>query len=492
VSHLTKKPLKILFVSTEVSPYSKTGGLGDVAGSLPKALRTKGVDVRVVLPKFGSISPGLLEGISPVANFTVHLSWRAQSANVYKAKDDCVYFIENDHYFNRDSLYGYEDDHERFAFFTKAAIEMLSHIGFKADILHFNDWHSGLGPTYLRDLYRGFTFYSEMKSLFTIHNLHYQGNFARHVLWDIGLNDGYFTCGDLEFFGNISLMKAGILHADAVSTVSQTYAAEITTPAYGYGMDGLLLTRHEEGRLFGIVNGIDTAENNPETDPRLYANFNKDSLEGKRENKRRLQQTLGLPESNAPMFAMITRLAEQKGLDIVSLVMDELMSLDIQLVVLGTGDGRYESLFRGYAHHFPHKVSANITFDSTLAQRIYAGADIFLMPSVYEPCGLGQLFALRHGTIPIVRKTGGLADTVRHFDPATGQGNGFVFEDYVASGLMWAVRQALDVYGTPAWEPLVAAAMSGDSSWDHSAGEYIALYEKITKTQPSPILQPAL
>lgn len=476
---MKKNPLKILFVSAEVSPYSKTGGLGDVAGSLPAALRGKGVDVRVVLPKFGSIQPGLLSSITPAANFTVHLSWRAQNAAIYAAEGDMVYFIENDQYFNRDNLYGYDDDHERFAFFTKAAIEMLPHIGFQPDILHFNDWHSGLGPTYLRDLYRGFTFYSGMKSLFTIHNLHYQGNFERPVLWDIGLNDGYFTCGDLEFHGKISFMKAGIHHTDAVSTVSRTYAAEITTPAYGYGMDGLLQKRNQEGRLFGIVNGIDTAANNPETDPRLYANFNKDTLEGKRENKRRLQEALGLPQTDAPMFAMITRLAEQKGLDITAMIMDELMSLDIQLVILGTGEGRYESLFRSYAHNFPNKVSANITFDSTLAQRIYAGSDFFLMPSVYEPCGLGQLFALRHGTIPIVRKTGGLADTVMHYNKDTGQGNGFVFEDYVASGLMWAVREALDVYGTSGWEPLVRNAMSGNYSWDFFAGEYVALYEKV-------------
>jgi len=479
VSNLTKKPLKILFVSAEVSPYSKTGGLGDVAGSLPKALRGKDVDVRVVLPKFGSIPAGLTKDLSAVANFTVHLSWRAQNAAVYATEDDTVYFIENDQYFKRDGLYGYGDDHERFAFFTKAAIEMLPHIDFKPDILHFNDWHAGLGPTYLRDIYRGFTFYSDMRSLFTIHNLHYQGNFERSVLWDVGLNDGYFTCGDLEFYGKISFMKAGIHHADAVSTVSRTYATEITTPAYGYGMDGLLKRRDNEGRLFGIVNGIDTTANNPEIDPRLYANFTKDTLEGKKENKRRLQEALGLPQTDVPMLAMITRLAEQKGLDIVSVIMDELMSLDIQLVVLGTGEGRYESLFRGYAHHHPHKVSANITFDGTLAQRIYAGADIFLMPSIYEPCGLGQLFALRHGTIPIVRKTGGLVDTVQHYDQQTGQGNGFVFEDYVASGLMWAIHQALDVYGTPGWEHLVKTAMSGDISWDYFASEYVRLYEKV-------------
>ena len=480
---MSKSPLKILLVSTEVSPYSKTGGLGDVAGSLPKSLRGRGVDIRVVMPKFRCIDAAHLVGARPVANFTVHLSWRAQNAAVYAldahGDGDSVYFIENDFYFNRDSLYGHSDDHERFSFYTKAAIEMLAHIDFKADILHFNDWHSGLGPVYLQDMYQGFTFYRSMKSLFTIHNLNYQGNFSRQTLGDIGLNDGYFTSGNLEFYGNISFMKAGILYADAVSTVSQTYAAEIMTPSYGYGMDGLLRMRGKDKQLFGIVNGIDTTAHNPETDPRLYVNFCKNTLDKKRENKHRLQEALGLPVCNAPMFSMITRLAEQKGLDIIALIMDELMTMDIQLVVLGTGEGRYESVFKNYAQRFPHKVSANITFDGTLAQRIYAGSDIFLMPSVYEPCGLGQLFALRYGAIPIVRKTGGLADTVQHYSQATGQGNGFVFEDYVASALMWAVKEALNVYSTSHWDTLVKTAMSGDFSWDSSAGEYIDLYKKI-------------
>ena len=482
---MSKSPLKILFVSTEVSPYSKTGGLGDVAGSLPKALRGKGVDMRVVMPKLSSIDAMHFEGARLAANFTVHLSWRAQNAAVYAldahGDGDSVYFIENDFYFNRDSLYGHSDDHERFSFFTKAAIEMLGHIDFKADIIHFNDWHSGLGPVYLRDMYRGFTFYNSMKSLFTIHNLHYQGNFARQALESIGLNDSYFTNGGLEFYGNISFMKAGILYSDAVSTVSRTYAAEIMTPSYGYGMDGMLRKRGRDGRLFGIVNGIDTTSHDPETDPRLFVNFNKDTPGQKRENKHRLQEALGLTVSDAPMFSMVTRLAEQKGLDIVSMIMDELMSMDIQLVVLGSGESRYESVFRSYTERFPHKVSANITFDSTLAQRIYAGSDIFLMPSVYEPCGLGQLFALRYGTIPIVRKTGGLADTVRHYDRGTGQGNGFAFEDYVAAALMWAVKEALDVYGTAEWDTLVKNAMSGDFSWDSSAGEYVELYKNILK-----------
>ncbi|MCL2528335.1 MAG: glycogen synthase [Defluviitaleaceae bacterium] len=480
------KSTKILFVSAEVSPYCKTGGLGDVAGSLPKALRTKGIDVRVVLPKFKCIQGSLLADIRLAATFNVQLGQRTHEVKVYAldadGKGDSIYFIENDHFFSRDGLYGHWDDHERFAFFTKAAIEMLGHIGFKADIVHFNDWHSGIGATYLRDIYKDFSFYSSMKSLFTIHNLHYQGNFGRPVLWDIGLNDGYFTGGELEFYGNISYMKAGILHSDAVSTVSQTYAKEITTPAYGYGMDGLLRKRHSEGRLFGIVNGIDMESNNPETDPKIYANFNANTLGKKRENKYRLQESLGLTIGDTPVFSMITRLAEQKGLDIISLIMEELMTLDIQLVILGAGEGRYESLFKSYAHRFPNKVSANITFNSELAQRIYASSDIFLMPSVYEPCGLGQLFAMRYGAIPIVRKTGGLADTVQHFDWDTGKGNGFLFEDYVASGLMWAIKEALGTYHSLKWDGLVKNAMKGDFSWDSSAQEYINLYDKIMKS----------
>jgi len=476
--------LKVLLVSTEVNPYSKTGGLGDVAGSLPQALRNRDVDMRVVLPRYGKIPGELLNEVKHVAHFTVHLSWRSQSANILAldtdGKGDSVYFIENAHYFRRDSSYGYGDDYERFAFFTKAAIEMLTHIDFQPDVIHFNDWHTGLGPTYLRDIYKGFTYYSNMKSLLTIHNLHYQGCFGREILWSVGLNDGYFTGGDFEFFGNISYLKAGILHADAVSTVSETYATEIQTPAYGYGMDGLLRQRGaHDGRLFGITNGIDVVKNNPATDPRIFVNFDANSIEKKRENKYCLQRDLGLPVGDMPMFSMITRLADQKGLDIVDIVMEEMLNSGIQFVVLGTGEGRYEHMFRNYAWRFPHQVSANITFSDTLAQRIYAASDVFVMPSVYEPCGLGQLFAMRYGTIPIVRKTGGLADTVTHFNPATGIGNGFLFEDFVASGLMWAVRQALEVYNTPNWEVLVHNALTCDFSWENVAGSYISMYKKI-------------
>ncbi|MCL1883605.1 MAG: glycogen synthase GlgA [Defluviitaleaceae bacterium] len=478
--------MKILLVSTEVNPYSKSGGLGDVAGSLPKALRKRGVDMRVVLPKYQTIPAHLLKESKVASKFTVHLSWRAQDAVIHSLDEhgdgDSVYFIENDFYFARDTYYGYGDDYERFAFFTKAAVEMLSHINFKADIIHFNDWHTGLGPTYLRDVYKGFTYYTDMKSLFTIHNLHYQGVFGREVLWAVGLNDGYFLSGDLEFYQNISYMKAGISHADAISTVSETYASEIQTSSYGYGMDGLLRQRAAAtGKIYGITNGIDVEENNPETDKRIFKNFSAKSLEDKQANKFHLQKELGLPVGEIPIFSMVTRLTEQKGLDVLSIIMDEFLSMDVQLVILGTGEGRYENMFKHYAWRYPQKVSANIKFNADLAQQIYAASDIFMMPSVYEPCGLGQLFAMRYGTIPLVRKTGGLADTVEHFNPETGKGNGFLFEDYVASGLMWAIRQAVETYHSPEWPTLVKNAMSGEYSWHTAAGEYIDMYEKIKK-----------
>lgn len=479
--------MKVLFVASEVRPFSKSGGLGDVAESLPRALRAHGVDVRVVLPKYGNIPAPLLKDAKYIGSLNTHLSWREQGASIYtiepKTKteninDFQVYLIENDYYFGRDGYYGYGDDFERFAFFSKVSLEFLTKVDFKPDIVHFNDWQTGLGCTYLRDIYKGFKFYENMKSLFTIHNLRYQGSFGREVLWSVGLNDGYYTNGDLEFYGNVSLLKAGVIHADAVSTVSETYASEIQTFSYGYGMDGLLYKRGENGRLFGIVNGIDVVQNDPATDKRIFFNYNSENVnEIKPKNKRSLQKLLGLPERDVPMIGIISRLANQKGFDIISVSMDEIMSKDVQFVVLGTGEGRYEELFRNFAWRYPDKLSAQITFNDELAQRIYAGADIFLMPSVYEPCGLGQMFAMRYGTIPVVRKTGGLADTVRHFGPDTLDGNGFMFEDFVASGLMWALNQAIGYYTTDHWPIIMKNAMNCDFSWNKSAKAYVDLYK---------------
>ncbi|MCL2664036.1 MAG: glycogen synthase GlgA [Defluviitaleaceae bacterium] len=474
--------LKVLIVAAEMKPFCKSGGLGDVIGSLPAALRQSGVDARVVIPKYRTIPGSLLAGLSYVDSLTIHLSWRTQSASVLAVQSDGipVYLIENDYYFGRDLYYGSGDDFERFAFFSMAAVELMGRIDFKADVVHFHDWQTGLGCVYLRDIYRQFSFFSKMKSLFTIHNLNYQGVFNRNILWHVGLNDGYYTNGELEFYGNISFLKAGIVCSDAVSTVSETYAKEIQTPSFGYGMDGLLWRRGAiDGRLYGILNGIDTAAENPVKDKRIYVNYSTRSINKKKENKYKLQEALGLPQGDIPMFAVVSRLVDQKGFDIISLAMDELLSKDIQFVVLGTGEGRYENMFRHYAWRYPHKMNASILFDDVLAQRIYAASDMFIMPSIYEPCGLGQLYAMRYGSIPIARKTGGLADTVTAFDPETGCGNGFLFEDFVASGLMWAVNQALHFYHTDKWQQIIKNAMKSTFSWEKSAESYIELYEQL-------------
>ena len=478
---MDNQALKVLIVGSEISPFAKSGGLGDVIGSLPLALKELGVDVRVVFPKYKTIDEQFLKNISYVDSFVLTLGWRNQSVSIHQIDAEYpTYLIENDYYFSRDGLYGYGDDYERFAFFSKASIEFLNNIHFKPDVIHFNDWQTGLGPVYLRDSYSKFYFFRDIKTLFTVHNLQYQGNFGRDTLWSIDLNDGYFTGGILEFYNNISFMKAGLSYADAVSTVSEAYAMEIQTPQYGYGMDGIL--RMRRNNLYGIVNGIDTEKNNPQTDMRLFHKFSKKNLPGKKKNKTALQAHLGLPQKDVPMISIISRLVDQKGLDLIAVAMDELLRKDIQLVVLGTGDGRYEHLFRQMAWRAPDKISANIFFSDDLAQKIYGASDMFLMPSLFEPCGLGQLFAMRYGTIPIVRNTGGLSDTVLHYDQQTGIGNGFVFRDYDANGMMWAVNSALNLYEQPKlWRALVRNAMDCDFSWERSAKRYIELYETLRK-----------
>jgi len=478
-----KNKLKVLFVASEAGPFIKSGGLGDVAGSLPKALMAQGVDVRVVMPKYNTIDVAKLEGIKEVAKFEVTLDWRKPVARVLELNNGNVpvYFIENDHYFSRGHLYGSGDDFERFAFFSKAAVAMLASIDFQADIIHFNDWQTGLGCVYLADIYRNFVFYENTKSLFTIHNLQYQGQFGRDILPQVGLNDGYFVNDKLEFHNTASYMKAGLTYSDYISTVSETYAQEIQTPSYSYGLDGMLKARSHQ--LIGIVNGIDYTENDPATDTRLFATYDTQNMAGKAINKAELQKQLGLPQRpDVPIFAIISRLVEQKGLDLISACMHELLQRDLQIVVLGTGSVQYEHLFWGTAHHHPQKLSANIMFDINLAQKIYAASDFFLMPSLFEPCGLGQLIAMRYGSLPIARKTGGLADTITHYDYNNGAGCGLLFEDYLASGLIWAVDEALSLYGDGNSEHFAVArknAMSADFSWDASAKEYVKLYNQI-------------
>ena len=470
--------LKILIVAPEVSPYVKSGGLGDVIGSLPRALRELGVDARVVFPKYGSIHEEYSSNIRYIDSFFVNLGWRCQQASVYEL-DQFVptYLIGNEYYFNRDGLYGYHDDYERFAFFSKSSIEILNLIDFVPDVIHFNDWQTGVGCVHLRDSYSQYVILSNVKSLFTVHNIKYQGLFGKDILHAIGLNDGYAVTDKLEFYGNINMLKAGIVYADAINTVSETYAKEIQTPEYGYGLDGVL--RDQSAKLYGILNGIDNSEYNPAT-AAIAKNFSTRSLSGKKVCKYALQQKLGLPKSDVPMIGIVSRLADQKGFDLIAIASEELTCMDIQIVVLGTGEERYEQLFRNMAATAPDHVSANIYFSDELAREIYAGADMLLMPSLFEPCGLGQMFAMRFGTVPIVRLTGGLADTVTLFDPATKTGNGFTFKDYDAYGMMWALRKALAVYGTENWKIVVKNAMKCDFSWAKSAEKYIKLYQQLS------------
>jgi len=473
--------LKILMVSTEVAPYIKSGGLGDVAGSLPRELKKHNVDIRVCMPKYKDINYSIIENMELIKSLKINMGWRDTELDVY-AFDDGVthYLLDNGYYFNRKGLYDYDDDYERFAFFSKAAVEFLFSIDFKPDIIHFNDWQTGLGPIFLNDFYRNYSFFENTKSLYTIHNLQYQGKFGAQVLGDIGLNGSYNTPDKLEYYGNVSFMKGGIVYADKVSTVSKTYAGEIQTPQYSYGMDGVLRKRNAD--LVGIINGIDYDDNNPETDKRLYANFSAANQGGKAVNKHSLKSDLGLEPGDLPLIGIISRMADQKGFDIISYVMEELIHKDIQIVVLGTGESRYENMFKHYAWRFKDKMSANIMFDTKLAQKIYAASDMFLMPSLFEPCGLGQMIAMRYGAVPIVRRTGGLNDTVNNYDYNTGVGNGFVFNDYDGHGMMWAVNEAVHTYYNEKdhWKNIVTNCMKADFSWEKSALEYIELYKNMS------------
>ena len=475
-----KDCLKVLLVASEAAPFIKSGGLGDVAGSLPKALRAQGVDVRVVIPRYMTVKEKEMYGVEYLGEFPVHLLWRTQQAKILvKPGEIHIYFIENNFYFGRGGLYGYGDDNERFAFFGKAVMDMMAMLDFYPDVIHCNDWQTGPVCMYLKEIYRKMIYYSRIKTLFTIHNLQYQGNFDKSTMELLGVPYYCYENGNVEFYGNVSYMKMGLMYADRISTVSQTYAKEIQTWQYGYGMDGILKSR--KNVLSGIINGIDYVTNDPATDKRIQVHFDADHLEGKAENKRLLQERLGLEQRDVPIIGMITRLADQKGLDILSYVFDEMMCRDVQFVLLGTGENRFEYLFRSMEERYRGRVSANIFFDENLAQQIYAGSDMFLMPSLFEPCGLGQMFALRYGTVPIVRKTGGLADTIFQYSTETKEGNGFLFETYDGNGLLWALDQALAVYhqGKDEWQNVVKNAMASNYSWESSAREYIKLYESL-------------
>ena len=475
--------MKVLYVAAEAVPFAKTGGLADVAGSLPKALKADGIDVRVIMPKYGKIPEEYRTKMKHIYDGTISVSWRNKFVGLDELEYNGVtfYFVDNEEYFNREGFYGYDDDAERFSFFSRAVLNLLPALDFWPDVIHANDWHTGLVSVLLKLEHAGDERYEKIRTVYTIHNLKYQGVFPKDVMGDtLGLDWKYFNNGDLEFYDAVNFMKGGLIYSDYITTVSRTYAKEIQFEYFGEKLDGLL--RQRKDSLFGIVNGIDYDVYNPRTDTNLTETYDVDTLDRKLDNKVALQRQLGLPEGrNIPMVALVSRLVPPKGLDLIVRIMDELLQHeDMQLVVLGTGDKIYEDWFKGLAWRFPKKVSANIRFSNELAQRIYASSEIFLMPSNYEPCGIGQLIALRYGTIPVVRETGGLKDTVQQYDKYTNEGNGFVFPNYNAHELMYAVKKALAMRkNLQIWQKIIQNAMNADYSWKESAREYKELYEKL-------------
>ncbi len=471
--------MKVLFATSEALPFAASGGLAEVAGSLPQALRRLHTASRVVLPLYESVPAALREQMRFVTSITVPVSWRRQYCGIFEAEAGGIqyYLLDNEYYFKRANLYGHFDDGERFAFFARAVLEMIPYIDFKPDILHCNDWQTALLPVYYSTQYAARPGYEGIKTVFTIHNMQYQGIYGREILGDVfGLSDAEYPL--LTFDGNINLMKGGIECCDAVTTVSPSYANEILDPWYSHGLDPMLRLR--AGKLRGILNGIDTTSYDPQADPLLAAPFSAKQTQGKAKNKAALQQQLSLPEqADTPILAMVTRLVSHKGLDLVRTVMRDLLAGQaLQLVVLGSGDYEYEAFFRSLAAEFPQQCAFYGGFIPDLARKIYAGADLFLMPSKSEPCGLSQMIALRYGAIPIVRLTGGLADTVS--DSGDGKGNGFTFQSYNAHDMQDAILRALACYrDKAAWQALTERAMTCDNSWNKSAGDYLRLYQEL-------------
>lgn len=475
--------MKVLFVGAECVPFLKTGGLGDVIGALPAALKPLGIEARVMLPLYDSIPDRYRSGMKEIARIQVPVGWRNAYCGIMELEYDGVtyYFLDNEQYFKRGSAYGHDDDGERFAFLCRAALESLSAIGFWPDIIHGHDWHTGMIPALLCHHYSWRQEYAGIKTVFTIHNLQYQGNYPPHVLGDwFGLPPHYMTYDHVEFYGALSFMKAGIQLSDRVTTVSPSYAAEIGTSEYGCGMESTLRSRGSS--LIGIVNGIDDVLYDPAADPQLPARYSAAAFETKIVCKTALQWELGLREDvDAPLIGMVGRLTGQKGLPLVLERLDELMHTEnVQLVLLGTGDSHLEQLFREAERRYKGRVVSYIGFDDGLARRIYAGSDLFLMPSQFEPCGISQLLALRYGSLPIVRETGGLRDTVHSYNEWTGEGNGFSFAPYNSWDMLYTVRRALSLWRNPeVRHKLVASALQGDYSWNHSAQQYKGLYEEL-------------
>lgn len=477
------RKMNVVFASAEAAPFVKTGGLGDVAGSLPAALQNAGANVIVMVPLYGTISDEYKNKMEHVAEFYVSLGWRNEYCGLERLIHNGVtyLFVDNKRYFDRDYPYGFFDDGERFAFFSKAVTESLQYLpdGFRPDILHCNDWHTALAPVFLREFYQGMPLYENISTIFSIHNIAFQGQFSAKVLEDIcGLAHipaaAYqLTCGH----DAINFMQGALNYSDAITTVSPTYAGEIQTPAYGEHLDGVLRRRREA--LQGIVNGIDTDHFNPETDPAIAQNFSVSDRSGKAVCKAKLQEELGLTvRDDQPLMTMVTRLTRQKGMDLVTYALDRILSNGVQVAVLGTGDYEYENALRYFASKYPGQMAARIQFDPALSQRMYAGSDMFLMPSLFEPCGLSQMIAMRYGTLPVVRETGGLKDTVIPYNYETGEGTGFSFANFNGDEMGDAVFRGARLFwdNRDAWNNVVTQAMNQDFSWTRSASKYMDLY----------------
>ena len=478
--------MKVLFVASEAAPFIKTGGLADVMGALPKALQARGVEPALVIPNYEGVGEEYKNAMGTVFEGSVDLSWRNQYLGVKKLVQDGipVYFIDNEYYFKRDKLYGYDDDAERFAYFSKAALTMLYYIDFKPDVIHTNDWHTGLLGAYLKEDFMQDPYFQGMKNVYTIHNLKYQGVFGRNIVEDVlGLPLHLLYNGNIENDGDVNFMKAGMCYADFITTVSPSYAEEITYPYFGEGLEDYVALC--AGKISGILNGLDEQEYNPETDPHIPVRFDASNVLVKKPlAKEALQRELGLTVNREiPVVGMITRLVEAKGLDLVMHIMDELMEEQVQLVVVGTGDEEYANALRELAWRHPGSVSVNILFNEGLARRVYAGADMFIMPSRYEACGLSQMIAMRYGTVPVVRETGGLKDSVINFDKYnTPEGNGFSFANFNAHELLFTIKRGLTCFAEkPLWEKIVYNAMHSDNSWNRSAQAYADLYAKVVE-----------
>lgn len=480
---LDNNKLKVLFVSAEVDPFAKTGGLADVAGSLPKELSLLGHDVRIIMPRYGFIK----EQLTYTCDFPVEMGNRKETCIIKQGKvfdskrnDIPVYFIENHHYYNREGIYCYNDDAQRFILLCKATLEMLKYIDFEPDIIHCNDWHTGPVCLLLKEKYKENKLYKNISTVYTIHNLEYQGNFGVEVTEYLNLQSDYFNPEKSEFYGMFSFSKCGLVYADIINTVSKQYAEEILTSAYGEKMEGILESRKND--LFGIVNGISYEEFNPKEDKCLHVNYDVSTPQLKIENKKALQKELGLKQdSSAPLFGLVSRLTGQKGLELLIGSIEELIEKEnVQLAVLGLGDDYYHKVFFRLMSQYPENVAAVFEFNSDLAKRIYSSSDMFLMPSRFEPCGLGQIISLRYGTIPVVRATGGLAETIIDYDENNNEGNGFSFEEFSVSAFKNTVLRAISVYKNKPyeWKKLIVRGLNSDFSWKKPSLAYLDIYRK--------------